>query len=358
MSKRKTEHDAIFAPENARVECRKERLSPGGTYKLVVTPYATGPGHWAYTQGLVYRVGSDTPIAEIRRNYSAFPALFVEVHPNGHDYLVCGEDYQGQTVIELDTGKRRDELSEGTDKGHGFCWAEARFHPTSVLAVAGCHWACPYEYRFFDFADPMSGWPEIETEGGVEADAAWPTFGPDGTIRVYQTNGESGDAADAEPGEPVAPRVDRAMTTLRREGRKLVVVSEWVSPEEQAERAARAAARKQFEEAFAAFKASDPLYLAHAELVKDPAFHPEDHASLGFTYEAQGWPAGTVQEGTYCRRIFTSKARNVDIAWGRKTGPIKVEVYRDGKKAETRLFEHSVAGMHEAFSYAKGALRG
>ena len=26
-----------------------------------------------------------------------------------------------------------------------------------TLAVDGCHWACPYEYRFFDFTDPARG---------------------------------------------------------------------------------------------------------------------------------------------------------------------------------------------------------
>src|SRR5580704_13521461 len=47
---------AYFTPENAKVDGRKENLSPSGKYKLVVTPFATSPGSWGYTQGLVYAI--------------------------------------------------------------------------------------------------------------------------------------------------------------------------------------------------------------------------------------------------------------------------------------------------------------
>src|SRR5271155_2674993 len=85
----KLRKDAFFAPENAQVDKRHEVLSPSGKYKLVITPFATGPGSWNYSQGIVYRKDDDKPIAEVRRNYGGFPNLFIEGHPKG-DFLVAG----------------------------------------------------------------------------------------------------------------------------------------------------------------------------------------------------------------------------------------------------------------------------
>src|SRR6185312_13000866 len=104
-----------------------------------------------------------------------FVFSFVEDHPNGHPYLVTGADYQGQTVIELDTGRRRDFIPDAAKDGVGFCWTDHRFDPsTQLLIVEGCIWAAPFEYRFYDFSDPMEkGWPELEFEGAW-CEAKWP----------------------------------------------------------------------------------------------------------------------------------------------------------------------------------------
>lgn len=79
---------AYFAPENARLDERKEELSPSGKYKLAVTPFSTRPGAWCYSQGLVYRTSDGCLIAEVQRNYHAMPFAWIEGHTNGHDYLV------------------------------------------------------------------------------------------------------------------------------------------------------------------------------------------------------------------------------------------------------------------------------
>lgn len=130
-------------------------LSPCGKYKLEVIPYATRPGCWGYTMGVVTTV-EGRGIAEVRRNYSAFPFAWVPNHENGHSYLVCGENYQGYTVIELDTRGRRDYLPREAKVGFGFCWATINPSPDGKhLAVEGCYWACPYETRIYDFTDPL-----------------------------------------------------------------------------------------------------------------------------------------------------------------------------------------------------------
>lgn len=325
-----------------------EHLSPSGAYKLVVTPCETGKGHWNYTEGLVYRKGDDEPIERVCRNYSSFPFAWVENHVNGHAYLICGEDYQGQTVIELDTGKRRDELSEGTEDGHGFCWADYEYESSmGILTVAGCIWACPYEYRFFDFSNPMEGWPELRDEPwtGAEADARRPTF-EDGLIKVYQT---ADDDEDDCLGEVAAFKV------FRREGNLLVVVDEWVSDAEKQRRENQEKARKEYEAKQAKFKAEDPLYLAHRELQKNPVLSPEDYASRGITHD-QWCPDFDKQEGRWCQRIIKkgSSEYTVDLEWAMETGPIKLIVYKGGESFETLWFEHSVEGMQKAYAHACG----
>lgn len=358
---RKLQKDKHFDPKNAVLDKRREVMSPSGKYKLVITPFATGPSSWNYSQGIVYRKGDDTPIAEVRRNYGAFPNLFIEGHPNGHDYLVCGEDYQGQTVVELDTGKRRDALSDGTDKGAGFCWAAYTFNaPNQILVVDGCHWACPYEFRFYDFSDPMSGWPQIQTEEWVDVDDKRPPeLSDDGTLKCFKTRYDDDDdddeATDEEKGrKDHAPIVD-VIQTYKRDGLKFNLVEEWVSDYEKDRRKKREEWERKDAEWTANFKATDPLYLAYAELVKDPAMSPEEYMSVGITYDGWGdeWKG---REKRWCRRIVKHTGKTgptVDLEWAVETGPIKLVLYRDGKSDGHKFFEHSVEGMKAAFATAK-----
>ncbi|WP_437681724.1 hypothetical protein [Sorangium sp. So ce131] len=349
---RAAEKAAFFIPENEREASREELSSPTGKYRLVVSSFSTGRGTWDYAQGKVYRAGSLDPVAVVHRNHDSFPFLFVEAHPNGHDYLVCGEDYQGQTVVELDTGKRRDHLPDEAKEGIGFCWTDIRFEPSAAtLVVEGCIWACPYELRFFDFSDPMSGWPEIEATATIDADRRPPTFNADGTILCYQS--ASDDEASADAAEtPLA-----ATQTFRRDGLKLVLQGAWVSEKEQARRKAMEEANKRYEAWLANFRATDPLYLAVAEAVSDPAFSPEDHIGIGVTYE--GWcPDFKAQERRITRRIAKrgTSRYTIDIEWGAETGPVKLVVYKDGNHAENRFFEHSVAGMRDALAHARSLI--
>lgn len=359
-----TDKTDFFVPENAKTECRQEHLSPSGKYKLVTTPYATSPGCWSYSQGLVYMVGDEsTPIAEVQRNYSSFNHTFIEDHPNGHAYLICGEDYQGQTVIELDTGRRRDFLPEAAAQGHGFCWVTHKFDPgTNILTVAGCIWACPYEFRFYDFSDPMdSGWPWLETDDGehiYDDEDRPPTFEPDGVIKVYQTalppeSDEDFEAEAAELGEegirPVA-----SIKTYKREGAVLKFLDEWVSDEEREIRRKRAEYEAAYKVKMAAYKANDPLYLKHKELCADPAMSPEESIWFGLTHKdwcpPERWEG---REQRAIRRIVKTDLYTVNLEWATETGPIRVVVHKDGKHDHDQWFDHSAEGMVAAFEHAK-----
>jgi len=173
VARRDARLDEIFSPKNAQLDNVREYRSESDKYRLIVTPFATKKGCWNYTRGVVFE--GRRKIAEVRRNYSAFEYAFIEGHKNGHDYLVCGEDYQGQTVIELDTGKRVDFVPHAIDAGHGFCWVKVTPSPDgTILAVEGCIWACPYEVLIVDFRNPMEPpWAELHRESRYEEFLGW-----------------------------------------------------------------------------------------------------------------------------------------------------------------------------------------
>jgi len=346
-----------FKPENGKTESQQEFLSPSGKYKLTVTPFSTSPGCWSYTQGRVYAKDSDVPIALVNRNYSAFPFLFVEGHPNGQDYLIAGEEYQGQTVVELKTGRKLSILPEDAEDGFGFCWSDYTFDEKSqMLTVGGCIWACPYEFRFYDFSNPMDGWPEIENEEGSLMDARSPTLEPDGTIKCYQTESSDVDEDDDDDEKPEKERPLAATQTFRREGLKLVLVEEWVSDKETKRRTDQTEARQRYEEKLKNFKENDPLYLYMTEQVGEPPFKPQDYVSTGITHDR--WhPETKYEDSRMCRRIQAVGAIKLDLEFGFQTAPIKLIVYRKGKDMEDLWFPRTIDGMKEAFKVAKELLR-
>ena len=133
---------------------REELVSPSGKFRLTIDSYSTGKNTWAYTRGRVRRVGSRKVIADVKRNYSHFWYSWIH-HSNGNEYLLCGEDYQGQTIINLTRGTTNTFFPDSGHEGHGFCWTAAYASPDSkIIAVDGCYWACPYETVFFDFSNP------------------------------------------------------------------------------------------------------------------------------------------------------------------------------------------------------------
>lgn len=154
--------EAFFAQPNQTASDESEHRSPSGRYRLIVREYAPTPG---YTRGLVY--AGDRLIGDVKRNYGIFHHGWAEAHANGHDYLLCGEDYQGQTVIELDTSRRADYIPENAKNGSGFCCAAYYPSPDGrLIVVDGCYWGCPYELVVCRFDDPLAlSWPEIERIG-------------------------------------------------------------------------------------------------------------------------------------------------------------------------------------------------
>lgn len=179
---RRKEIEKMFSQAN-QVEITEFNESPSRKYSLEIITHDNGPNSWKYSQGIIKNIQTGSLIADVKRNYGRFPFSWCEGHPTGHDYLVCGEDYQGQTIIELDTGKRVDN----TEDGFGFCWAA--HYPSydgKYIFVDCCIWAGPYELILFDFSNPMEfpyreikRWPVWEVHG----------FLPDGSF-MFEYNTE------------------------------------------------------------------------------------------------------------------------------------------------------------------------
>lgn len=167
LEKRKA-MEQFFVPENKIADSGKTVISPSGKYELEICCYATGPKSWEYSRGIVRRLSDNKVIADVKRNYGHFWHAWVE-HPNGNEYVLCGEDYQGYSVVNLTEETYNVFFPEEGYKGFGFCWTAVYPSPDGlVLAVDGCYWACPYEIVFFDFSNPVIlPLPEIERCDGV-----------------------------------------------------------------------------------------------------------------------------------------------------------------------------------------------
>lgn len=173
----------VFTPLNMDSTSVVKHISPCGKYELMIARYTTTPASgsknsWSYSRGTVTNLATSKVVGDVKRNYSQFPFCWVvptvEIpgHPNGHDYLVCGADYQGQTCLELDTGKRADYLPREAVDGFGFCWAAISYEPDGFstgaasyeatgfisgpeLKVSGCVWGGPYDLVWYDFNKPL-----------------------------------------------------------------------------------------------------------------------------------------------------------------------------------------------------------
>lgn len=138
-----------------RVEGSSEVFrSPSGMYSLETARYSSGKSAWGFSRGVVTRQGDGEIIADVRRNYARFWHAWVG-HPNGNEYLLCGEDYQGYSVVNLTKAESHIYFPDAGYQGSGFCWSAVYPSPDGLmLAVDGCCWACPYKLVFYDFRSP------------------------------------------------------------------------------------------------------------------------------------------------------------------------------------------------------------
>ena len=147
--------EEVFARYSKLDEDAQVEISSSGLYQLEISRYGElGKVSWEYSRGIVRKLADHSVIADVKRNYGHFWHGWID-HPNGNEYLLCGEDYQGYSIVNLATRQSRVYFPEAGYTGGAFCWAAVHPSPDRlVLAVDGCIWACPYELRFFDFRTP------------------------------------------------------------------------------------------------------------------------------------------------------------------------------------------------------------
>jgi len=308
--RRRTANEEFIKPENCS-DKTLEGLSPSGKYKLLIRSYSTGEGSWNYSRGTVTRVSDGSEVCDIVRNYS-FTHCFVT--KNGVEYLITGRSYTSQTIVNLETGQDM-EPQDFHYEGHGFCWTGAVLSPDgNTLLVDGCHWAAPYEFRFYDFTDPENkGWAALpvtelaewekhkddlydedgEYRGewtGLQADCNEPEFNDDGTITVYETaavytpTGEREYEISSERTEALGEAYDDESNwdrtvdvklTLERRGDILVVLDTWKSEWQEKREAKNQAYRDKQAADFKHWKETDEfLKVVRATLEKDPDLKP------------------------------------------------------------------------------------
>jgi hypothetical protein len=145
---RRRQIERFFVPENAIDVPVTVSTSPFGQFVLEVRKYLTGhsaDGYktWDFSRGIVRRIADQKIIADIKRNHPYFWRTWVK-HQDGNEYLLCGEDYQGYTVVNLHNGHVQSYFPPKGYHGGGFCWTAAYPSPDSkILAVDGCYSGAP-----------------------------------------------------------------------------------------------------------------------------------------------------------------------------------------------------------------------
>jgi len=234
-----------FADRKHRKGQDEVEVSPSGRHTLLIRRYETKKGCWDYSRGTVYKTSSGAEVCDIKRNYLTFHHSFVQ--REGEEWLITGRSYMSQTMVNLDTGEEF-EPSDDHYYGAAFCWADCVLSmDEKTLVVDGCHWAAPYEYRFFDFTDPSEGWPELDIEPAQRIESTGecgPEWMEDGTVVCYKSDEyylplgkfdadisweeaeEIGDPYDDPDNWVYVPQIK---VTLRRQFNKMIVVSTWLS---------------------------------------------------------------------------------------------------------------------------------
>jgi len=194
----------FFKPKN-RIDESEKIYSPSGKFYLIISSYKTGENTWGYSRGIIKNSENDKVIADVKRNYSHFWYSWIQ-HINGNEYFLCGEDYQGQTVVNLTKGITQNYFPESGFDGHGFCWVNATPSKDSqVLAVEGCYWACPYDVVFFDFKNPdelpFKELRRIEDVGDIKGWDVNNNFIVDREIEIRKSDGKHYDELTEEEQE-------------------------------------------------------------------------------------------------------------------------------------------------------------
>ena len=115
-------------------EKREVITSPSGTYKLEINRVSFKKRKREHVFSYVNVFGHDKIISRIHRNDSDFPHLFLETSDG--DYLIYAEDVQSRSVLNLQTGKYKNYISEKASRELEFRWRNMRVSPNNRYLMA------------------------------------------------------------------------------------------------------------------------------------------------------------------------------------------------------------------------------
>lgn len=373
-----------WSEERLDPKATTEEMSPSGKYRLVTRYYNQGKGYWSYSRGTVYR--GDELVCDVKRNYSTFHHNFVT--KNGQEWLITGRKYMGQTIVNLDTA------TEYENNDGSFCWSSARLSPDeNMLVVEGCHWACPYEVKLFDFTDPSKGWeelpittleeyvkhgddPEKVERKSISADETDPEFDEQGRIVTLDTAGifiptgqreddmsdEDTDKFDESVYDDEANwrREADVRTVLERRGRVVLIAEQWLSERrkeanrKRAEWTAMDNARKK------EWQANDPLWAElHRLLENDPDLRV---GSYWWVHPSRNDIDGGEKNPAFFYPYIDAKDPNIDrraqLKWGVIEGSLSAELWLRGRGSSSEKFERSPDGVQRAIEAVRQHLKG
>ena len=125
--------------------------SANGNYLLNVDVYAVNDPHrnWYISVATITDLRTNEVVAQIKRNDDSF--FFAWIERDEIEYLICSEDLEGQTVIDL----THHHIASYSSEDDLFIWME--FYPSpsmDKIAIVGCCWACPYVVAVYNFHNP------------------------------------------------------------------------------------------------------------------------------------------------------------------------------------------------------------
>jgi hypothetical protein len=93
--------------------------------------------------------------------------VFLELikHQNGKEYFIFRKDLYGYSVMDIESGVTVDYIPRKSfiplggvhmEEETFICCGAAYCKINNILAIDGCYWACPYDFEFYDFSNPMN----------------------------------------------------------------------------------------------------------------------------------------------------------------------------------------------------------
>ena len=176
-----------FDPAGKIADEDEQLVSPSQRYRCAVSLYrqAGAEWNWQVARAVISLGATGAEIARITCEDDRFWHCWLE-RPDG-DYLICSEALTGQTVVDLRSGT----VASYAVSDDEFIWTDRQPAPGQRrLAVIGCYWACPYELRVYDCAQPLSlPLPAIQTVALLANNEAFGGWIDDHSLRLVGGDG-------------------------------------------------------------------------------------------------------------------------------------------------------------------------